>query len=233
LIAVVAFAGMGKKCPKKNSGGGADDKTVIKVYTDVVQTTPENKVRIASRSGVPANFVATVDRSMNDLRLDIAAENLVPQNIAPEQAIIYALEDCTLSPEQRAPSFLMNAPNYDGTEYDQDPRPGYGKVYAAEYVVSTPTWNNPLGFVLHSAWVVCSRAAGAPVSDEYTFNVARYGYEHKFLFDTQPERFRATMTHTNGAGHPLIAPRQQRATERNPARPDAVPVTGAVAGGLR
>jgi hypothetical protein len=100
-----------------------------------------------------------------ELQLDITAENRTG-NITPSELVVYVLHTCQPSPESHTPSFLLRADNYDGSIYDQDPSPGIGRIYAAEYVIAD-------GNVISNEYVICQS------DDEvYTKNVVRFGPEH-------------------------------------------------------
>lgn len=198
LIIAIGLIGGFKGCKNSTPKG-----TVLTVFSDTRQFTARNNVMIASKSGVSNEFLTAVDDSMDIFRADIARNPLWnSHNIAPELVIIYALHNCVNSPESQTPSFRIRADDYDGTVFDQNPKQGIGEILAAEYVIQD-IYNGV--YVLTNEWVVCSISSGQAVSRIYAKRVARYGYEHKFLFDWFPAEYERTKNHAaSGISHPLI-----------------------------
>lgn len=195
LILVIGIAIL-SSCAWLKGGNRNDDIPDIVVYSNVQQRRTPNSPMVASKDGVSDEYLRWIDESMQNLSLDIVAQNR-QHNINPKDMVIYALHTCVLSPELRTPSFLIRADSYDGTEYDQDSRPGIGKIYAAEYVIT-------YGDMLSNSWIICQSN-----DENYVKNAARYGYEHKFLYDFYRDEHEATKFHQSGNGHPLIPNRQQ------------------------
>lgn len=191
VIATLAFIASGYACKKKPTSSEA---TVV-VYSTVIQRLTPASPRVASAMGVSNKQLEVIDTALRDLQLDLAAEGQT-YSFDPSTSIIYVKHDCILSPISQTPSFLVRADDYDGTVYDYDPRPGIGKIYAAEYVITD-------GSFLTDEWVVCN----VPDNDVYTADTARFGKEHKVLHDNDRPRFDATVNHASGPPHPLIARR--------------------------
>jgi hypothetical protein len=199
MIVLLALAILVISCGGGNNteNGGTSTTPVpsnglVNVYSNVKQKTPMMGVTVASKSGVSNQYLGWIDESMNELSSDITAQNRA-HNINPSLVTIYALHDCVLSPESRTPSFLLRADSYNGTEYDQDPDPRIGKIFAAELVLP-----DRFGGMTNS-WVICQS------NDEtYVKNASRYGYEHKFLYDFYRGEYEATKFHGSGVNHPLI-----------------------------
>lgn len=182
-------------CKKDGNQPPLSGNEEITVYNAVVQKKTPNSPTIASLNGVSDEYLMWVDQSMDNLSRDIEAQSRT-SNITPANVTIYVLPNCVLSPEQQTPSFLITANNYDGSDVDQDPTPGVGRIYAAEYVI----WNNG---TMTNSWVICESS-----NETYVKNVSRYGYEHKYLYDYYRNEYNLSSTHRDGAPiHPLIAPR--------------------------
>lgn len=174
-----------------NKNSSTTDEPILIVHSETQQRRTENSPLVASKNGVSQDYLRWIDESFDNLTRDISAQNR-DHNIYSQAVILYILDDCVLSPEQRVPSFLIRADDYDGTQFDQDPRPGIGKIYAAEYVIQE-------GNVLTNEWVICNST-----DETYVKNASRYGYEHKFLYDWYRSEYEATKFHGNGVSHPLI-----------------------------
>ncbi|HNQ14063.1 MAG TPA: hypothetical protein PKM58_00780 [Pyrinomonadaceae bacterium] len=159
----------------------------FEVSSDSIQTT-ELGIRVAAKSPRSAEFLAEVDRAASKVFFDASREGY-REWLDGARYVIYVKDDCTPSPVARIPSFKIRADNYDGTVFDQDPRPGIGYVFASEWVFKdngTPT----------GEFVICADFGNLARN-------VRYGMEHVILYFNDPVRYAATETHTSG-GHPLI-----------------------------
>lgn len=190
LLLLLLFTGMLLTSCDWLKGGDRSDYSPITVYSDVQQRRTINSPLVLSKNGLSEEYLRWIDESMNELTLDIQAQNR-QYNINPPMVSIYVLNNCVLSPENKTPSFLIRADSYDGTQYDQDSTPGIGKIYAAEYVIQE---NDNLT----NSWIICQST-----DETYVKNASRYGYEHKFLYDYYPDEYDATVLHINNS-HPLI-----------------------------
>lgn len=225
LIIGVIFC-TAKSCKKNNTSS-----EVITVYSQTIQHTPKWGTTVASLSGVSENILNDIDEAMTKLRDDIEAEGKYPGiNTNPSIYTIYALHTCTLSPEARIPAFKVRADNYDGSEYDQDPRPGIGYVFAAEYVIKDLV--GPAQWRVSDEYIICSQGDGQDVEDSYVKNVARYGLEHIFLSRVDFPRYLATETHSGGNGHPII-PETNAAKSLFSSKVDFVGLSGAAKGRVK
>jgi hypothetical protein len=108
---------------------------------------------------------------------------------------------CPLSPEQKIPSFLLHADQYDGTEYDQyNPKgagvkDGRGVIYAAEMVLSVGTIPSSPDY----GWMyVC-------ISDDHetNANAVNNGAEHIVIANNDSDYFFLTQYHGTYS-HPLL-----------------------------
>lgn len=175
--------------------GGNDsfNDPLLKVYSDVQERTRGGAL-IASQSGVSSELKGAIDEELLRLFRDARTRNY-QNDISPADYTIYVLPDCTLSPESGSRSFLIRADSYDGTEFDQDTRPGIGKIFAAELVITDGFGN------LTNSYVVCN----APSADAEFRNAVRYGAEHIVLKRNDEAEYERTKFHGFGiSSHPLI-----------------------------
>lgn len=91
--------------------------------------------------------------------------------------------------------FAVRADNYDGSEYDKDPRPGYGVVCAAGL---SAEFNRPLAVIVQDDAVIAE--------------ATRYEGEHLLAYYNDREFWAATLTHTTG-GHPLLVDEKGNLTD--------------------
>lgn len=98
----------------------------------------------------------------------------------------YVIEILPADSRCTAPAFVVNAPNYDGTDYDIDPRPGFGVICAA-------------GRFIPETGRIQVTETGILTTD-----IVRYEGEHKLLFEVDRSRYEATKTHSSGTGHPIF-----------------------------
>lgn len=195
LLILVAILGAGCKKDKKKP------EPLLTVYSDVQERTPAGAL-VASKSGVTEAFKQAVDQELSILFADSSALGYV-NKLNHADYVIYAYPDCTLSPETQTPSFKIRADNYDGTQFDTDPRPGIAYIYAAELVVKQQI--NLAEWTVLPQYVVCYYAE----PDQTSRNAIRYGPEHIILFYNWLGKYLETETHVS-SGHPLIEPRNPR-----------------------
>jgi hypothetical protein len=88
------------------------------------------------------------------------------------------------------PNFKLRADEYDGTVFDQNPTPGIGEVYAAEYVAPD-----------FSCYVIAEYTRDFETTAR---DAVRYGAEHIILKFNDEAEFNRTAFHGNGIGHPII-----------------------------
>jgi len=169
------------------------DAPFLQVYSDVQERTP-NGILLASKNGTTEEFKTIADASLNEVFADASALGY-QDGLNFSQYIIYVLDNCTPSPVTQTPSFRLRSDSYDGTIFDQDPRPGIGYILASEYVF--PESNG-----VSTNYVICSDIANAA-------NNVRYGAEHIILWQNNPAEFERTKFHGNGIYHPIIPQRTQ------------------------
>jgi hypothetical protein len=88
------------------------------------------------------------------------------------------------------PNFKLRIDEYDGTVFDQNPAPGIGEVYAAEYVAPD-----------FSAYVIAEYTRNFTTTAQ---DAVRYGAEHIILKFNDEAEFNRTVFHGNGVSHPII-----------------------------
>ncbi len=197
LIYTIAFVLSAFSCGK-GSDQSCKDKAKntpnLQVYSNTGQTTSHG-VKVYSQSGVSTGFLEAVDNSAVELFADARAigyTNALDYGLY----IIYVQPNCTASPENQTPSFLVRADNYDGTIYDQEICPNIGMVLAAEMVIKD-------GNAVSNEYVICNST-----DMNYVKNAARFGLEHILIKRNDEGYYIQTETHTT-SGHPLIAQRMQ------------------------
>lgn len=208
LLAVLFCAAFpAVKCNKNN-------EPILTVYSNVQERTNGGAL-VASQSGVSDELKRAIDEELTRLFADVAPLRYTTM-LSHSDYIIYVLPNCALSPESRTRSFLIRADSYDGTIYDQDPRPGVGKIYAAEYVIT-----NGRGDISNS-YVVCN----APTADADFRNAIRYGPEHILAYFNDRAYYEFTKFHGNGVNHPLYLPTDR--AQRETPKPDVIDYGGRV-----
>ena len=188
ILLFLAVSGFGFKACKKDA-----PEPIVKVYADVQERTPRG-VLIASQTGVSDVFKSVVDEELERLFADAGALNYV-STVNHSDYVLYAVPNCQLSPVSRTRSFLIRADVYDGTIYDQDPKAGVGRIYAAELVAGDGRGG------IADAYVVCD----TPTVDQDLRDAIRFGPEHIILKRNNEGEFWRTWYHGNGIAHPLIA----------------------------
>lgn len=118
----------------------------VELSTRFKQTTPKGAT-VFSHNGVAQAKLVEVDNQLDEVFIDARKSNFTRCLVHSFYEIYVPFVPCRPSPVQGIPSFEVNAPNYDGTEYDIDPRPGHGKIFAAEMIISlgTPTSDTQIG----------------------------------------------------------------------------------------
>ena len=191
LLITVTFCFGFKGCNKSKFSSSSEP--LVQVYSNVKESSPRG-IHIASRSGVSADFKNAADEELDKLFYDSRALGYT-NNLNFSDYTIYVLPDCQITPVNHGRAFLVRADSYDGSIYDQDPRTGHGKIFAAEMVIVEPN-----GFISNE-YIVCDAPGGV---DEELRNAIRYGPEHIILKRNDEAEFQRTWYHGNGIGHPLI-----------------------------
>ena len=193
ISAVVIGIGVALWLRQRKKQKRIEESSTVTVYSDWIQYAA-NGARVCSRSGKSEAFLATVNTVLNELFLDAAAQGYT-QWLSGSSYTIYVLDGCPPSPEQGIPSFKIRADNYDGTVFDQDPRPGIGYVLASEYVILDAN-GAPTG-----EYVICD-------SDAYREANIENGPDHIILYYNDRQRYEETKTHTATSGHRIIPRRR-------------------------
>lgn len=191
FLLILCVGVLGFKCNKGKFNKSSEP--LVQVYSNVKETSPRG-ILIASRSGVSQEFKTAADEELDRLFYDSRALGYT-KNLEFSDYTLYVLPDCQITPVDKGRAFLIRADSYDGTIYDQDPRPGRGKIFAAEMVIVEPNGN------ISNEYIVCDAPNG--VDDELR-NAIRYGPEHIILKRNDEAEFKRTAFHGNGGGHPLI-----------------------------
>jgi hypothetical protein len=182
FLAFVAMSG----CKKKKSDNG----TQLTVYSTTQERTA-NGALVASALGESSELKQAIDESLTNVFADAAALGY-SNKLSHSDYIIYVLDDCIPSPVNHTPSFKLRADEYDGTVFDQDPRPGFGYILASEFVIQDGTPPTPT-----TEYVVCNDL-------ENIRDSARYGAEHIILYNNNLPEYDRTKFHGNGVNHPII-----------------------------
>lgn len=147
--------------------------------------------KIYSKSGTTSALKFTVDEALDKLFDDARAIGY-SNKLNHADYTVFVKDDCVRAPESGILSFLIDAPNYDGSIWDQNPKDGIGQVYAAEQVMLN--YGVPTG-----EFVICNDADLANVA-----NTVRFGAEHILAFHNDRDFYEKTRTHSETSGHPLI-----------------------------
>lgn len=204
LVACIIFIVWFKNHKKWSSIGGVDWSTQpqgsVATSDEKVQTTPKG-ARVLSKKGVSDKCLELVDLGLSDAFEAAVASgytNQTPMEFGFYDILIPNI-DCVPSPEQKIPSFLIRADNYDGTEFDQhNPKgvgvkDGIGVTFCAEMVVSLGT---PGSSLLRGQMVCCS-------DESVVRDATRNGAEHIIIAFNDTDYYWETQTHTT-KGHPLL-----------------------------
>lgn len=191
-ILIICLLAMTLNCGWLKGGDRSQDDPILQVSSDVQERTT-NGILIASKNGVSSEFKNIADSSLNNVFADAAALGYREGLNFPAYTI-YVLDTCTPSPETQTPSFRLRADSYDGTIFDQDPRPGIGYILASEYVILSG--NDPT-----MSYVICNDLPNAA-------NNVRHGAEHIILFNNDRNEYDRTKFHGYGVYHPIIPARQ-------------------------
>jgi len=205
-IILLSFVCFGFKCNFKN-------EPELQVFSNVQERTGQG-VLVASRSGVSAELKQAIDYELTRLFADVSPLGY-SQKMTHAEYVVYVLPNCVLSPVSQTRGFLIRADSYDGTIFDQDPKPGVGRIYAAEYVIFDG--NRP-----STSYVVCD----APTADADFRNAVRFGPEHILAFNNDRNYYEATKFHGSGINHPLYQPTDR--LSREPLKQDVVDYGGRV-----
>lgn len=161
--------------------GGGDDQT--SVYSAM---TPKGAV-VTSASPIDADLLTEVDRQLDDLFRIAAANGYSTFTIHPTYRIRIEPRDFRCDEI----SFMITqnvtpGTNYDGSEYDHDPRPGIVAMCVA-------------GRFAESDGLIRVTAEGIR-----TAPVVRYEGEHKLLYQVDRPLYESTKIHGQGQGHPIL-----------------------------
>ncbi len=183
-----------------------EENTALEVQHDVVVRAngTENSPLVASDRQEAAEIYDAIHRAVVEKCEDARALGF-NAGLNPGDYIVYVIKpDRELdSNGVYVPNFLIkNADNYDGTQWDQDPRPGHGAVWAAEYVIMD---NN----IPSNEWVVARYTR----EFETLFAAAGNGLDHILQYKNKhipghEGDYERDLTHIN-SGHPLIPPRMR------------------------
>lgn len=177
------------KCGKNSDSGGGMDRSdwwVGRYTTKGAKQTPKGATAYSYQSITHSNMTE-IDRGL-DRVFDVSRRvykytNLL--NHGDYRVILF--KQSRLCDGLSVPAFAVNAPDYDGTEYDRDPRPGYGAVCAAGL---SAEFEFPLIVVVQN--------------DSIIAEATRFEGEHEILYHNDRWRWQETLFHANGQGHPLL-----------------------------
>lgn len=177
-----------------DSGSGSGSNADVyngRLYTEKSAKTANGvSVFDNARNGVDASMLPEVDKGFDKLfRVATEVYNYPISNDFSGLRVF--LQPRSSRCEQAG--FLVLAPNYAGTEYDK----GGGTICAAG-----------LTDIGNSAIIIVNDFAT-------TATICRYEGEHWILYHVDPDKYLATQTHSNGAGHPILPDSQGQ--KRKPA----------------
>lgn len=152
--------------------------------------TPKGAV-VTSASPIAADLLTEVDRQLDDLFRIAAANGKSSFTLHPTYRISIEPRDFRCD----SISFLIAqnvtpGTNYDGSEYDHDPRPGIVAMCVA-------------GRFTESDGLIRVTAEGIR-----TAPVVRYEGEHKLLRQVDRDLYLKTLVHAAGTGHPILQYKQ-------------------------
>lgn len=175
-------------CPSKSSSeSSSDEKGTFSgsLYENVKKNTAKG-VRVMSANNIDDSLLPKIDEGLDKLfRIATSAPNDYPVSVGHNGYKVWLFPR---SPKCIDPAFLVNADGspYDNTEWDKDQRPGVVRVCAAGMMVD----GNNYGMLV--------------VDDLATIpTIVRYEGEHIVLLHHDPDRFSATMYHTDNS-HPIM-----------------------------
>lgn len=142
-------------------------------------------IKLNITSLLDPSIQAEMDASLTKLFADVKGRGY-SQRMTHSAYTITIKDDCVN--RNGTMVFKLRADNYNGTEYDQNPDPNIGEIFAAEQV-KLPS--NP------SEFVIC-RDSVATMK-----NTTRYGAEHIILYYNNRAEYDRTATHLT-SGHPII-----------------------------
>jgi hypothetical protein len=182
IIGLVAVFGL--SCGGDNNGSRPRTPTPSNPSTGGSRTPMGINLKLSSP--LDASIQNTMDASLAKLFSDVQGRPY-SQKIRHSDYTIMIKDDCV--DRSGTMSWLDRLDSYDGTEYDQDPRPGIGMIYRAEQVTLNPS--RPPEFI------ICRD------SEQNMGNTTRYGAEHIILYYNDRGEYDRTAVHTTG-GHPII-----------------------------
>ena len=178
IAAVFAVLIWQKKAERAQATQSLIDLSVCK-YSE---RTPKGAL-LRSANVVNSEAIAAIDLWLTQLFAKAKKRGWTNKVTHPEQLIYIVPPERELnSAGEYVPNFLIRGDNYDGSDFDQDARPGVGMVLAAEYVLPDVS-----GFVL----------------PEYTRDfekfgdIAAHGALHVLAFHNDRAFFERTKTHGN------------------------------------
>ena len=164
-----------------DSNGGIKTPTPTPTGT----TTPLG-IKLKLTSPLDASIQTEMDASLTKLFSDVRGRGYV-QKVRHSDYTITIKDDCVN--QNGVMSWLDRLDSYDGTEYDQDPRPGIGMIYRAEQVTLSQS--------RAPEFIICRDIVSTMK------NTTRYGAEHIILYYNDMNEYNRTAVHTT-TGHPII-----------------------------
>lgn len=194
IIATTAFdCGDQKKDPSPRGKQEADV---------VIEKTPKG-VNLRSFSPRSPEIKNLIDKALDEVFADATAAYGYKNAMNHADYTVNIVDDCQITPIEKTLAFLINAPEYDGLIWDQNPAPGIGEVFAAEQVKQVYGIN---GWELTNEYIMCNDLS------ENGSNAARYGPEHILHYRNDRGLYQQTEFHGDGMSvHPLIPHRNQPA----------------------
>lgn len=184
IIGLVAVFGL--SCGGDNDRPRNPGNTVTQPTPATGGTRTPQGINLRLSSPLDASIQNAMDASLTKLFSDVQGKGY-NQKVRHSDYIINVKDDCVNT--NGTMSWLDRLDSYDGTEYDQDPRPGIGMIYRAEQVTLSP--NKAPEFV------ICRDVV------QNMSKTTRYGAEHIILYYNDMNEYNRTAVHTT-SGHPII-----------------------------
>lgn len=177
LIAFIALVMLGLN----GCGGGSGDRP--QGYSEI---SPRG-VTVRSSSPIEKDLLPIIDAQLESLFRIAEVKGYRSFDVHPSYGIRIEPRDARCDEI----SFMITrevpaGTQYDGTEFDNDPRPGFVAVCAA-------------GQFQQSDGLIRVTAAGIRSSA-----IVRYEGEHKLLYQVDRQLYEATKIHGTGEGHPIL-----------------------------
>jgi hypothetical protein len=172
-----------------NSPPGNISEPITDVHTtrSVTQKTSSD-VEVVSKSGVNLAVIYNVEDGYQKAKRDALASGYTQKLEGSNYTVLIPDDPCTEVGESKTPAFKVRADNYDGTEFDLDPRPGVGVTWAAEMVAS---------------YGIAGGRMEGYVCPDIAANGTEYFMEHGLARWNEDSWYRATETHTTRP-HPIL-----------------------------